>query len=456
MNGCLPTGESMKFIPNECLIDEMLKEIGVSTIDELFTDIPSNLKVKQIPLPKGKTQQEVEQILRRLAQKNTSFHQMPIFLGGGVQFHYIPALVSSILGRSEFFSSYTPYQAEASQGFLQAMFEYQSMIANITGMEIANASLYDGVTALGEAALMSYRITKRSTFYIPQNISWEKRSILQNYVRGQGIFIKEVPYEKKTGLVDLHFLEKHINEDTAGVYIENPNYFGIFEQEINQIQKVVSDHGSLFVVGTHPLSLGIVRSPGEYGADIVIGEGQSLGNPVDFGGSTLGIFATKQKYLRHLPGRIIGMTTDNQGKPAFCMTMQTREQHIRRGRATSNICTNEGLNALAATVYLSWLGSNGLYQVGKRNLERAYEVKERIIALSPFTSVFQGDHFNEFVVHYSGEKKHLQQILQKHGVQGGLPLESWFPELKKCYLFCVTELHTDKDIEVLLKALKEA
>ncbi len=446
----------MKFIPNSNMKDVMLKEMGLTDIDELFSDIPKKIKVDQLNLPKGLSQQDTEQKLRNIANKNKSFHDMPSFLGGGTKPHYIPSAVKSITSRAEFYTAYTPYQSEASQGFLQAMFEYQSMIAELTGMDIANCSLYDGVTALGEAALMCTRINKKKTFIIPKNICQEKKSVLKNYTKGPEITIKEVSYDGKTGKIDINELKKQIDEDTTGVYIENPNFFGVFEDDVDKISKVVKDAGSLLVVGVDPLSLGIVKSPGEYGADIVLGEGRALGNPMDFGGSTLGIFACKKEFLRQLPGRIIGMTKDVEGSRAFCMALQTREQHIRRGRATSNICTNEGLCALTATLYLSWLGSNGLEELGKVNFEKGQQFTDRITSIDGFEKMFTGSHFNEVVIKCSQDVNKINKKLLKKGVQGGLILDRLYPELKNCMLFGISELHSNEDVEKIVFSLKEA
>ena len=371
----------MKFVPNSTKKKSMLEEIGLTDIDELFSDIPKKIRIKNLTLPDGLSQQDVEEQLRTLGKKNKSFFEMPSFLGGGIKPHYIPAAVKSIISRSEFYTSYTPYQPEASQGFLQAMFEYQSIIAELTGMDVSNASLYDGATAIGEAALMCTRINRRKTFIIPKNISSDKRSVLKNYITGVEIQVKEIDYDDKTGKIDLYDLKKTINEDISGIYIENPNFFGVFEDDVKEISSIAKENKSLFVVGVDPLSLGIAEAPGEYGADIVTGEGNCFGNPTDFGGSTVGIFACKKEHLRQIPGRIIGITKDSDGKRAFCMTMQTREQHIRRGRATSNICTNEGLNALAATVYLSLLGGEGLEKLSKVNFEKGQDLAKRITSI---------------------------------------------------------------------------
>jgi len=445
----------MKFIPNSSVKSTMLKEIGLKNIEDLFLDIPQKIRIKNLNLPDGLSQQETEQKLRDIACKNKSFHDITSFLGGGIKPHYIPPMVKSILSRAEFYTSYTPYQSEASQGFLQAMFEYQSIIAELTRMDIANASLYDGVTALGEAALMCKRINRKKTFVIPENISSDKKSVLKNYTKGTDLEIKEVPYDFVTGKIDLNELKKIVDGNTAGVYIENPNFFGIFEENVDEISKTINDAGSLFVVNVDPISLGITKSPGDYGADIVIGEGRALGNPMNFGGSTVGIFACKKEFLRQMPGRIIGLTKDSDGNRAFCMALQTREQHIRRGKATSNICTNEGLCALAAFLYLSWLGGNGLEKLSKINLENGQKLAKRIETIKGFKRMFSGVHFNVFVIKCKNDAKIINKKLLQNDIQGGLVIDSWYPKLKNCILFGITEMHSDADIEKLITALKE-
>jgi glycine dehydrogenase subunit 1 len=446
----------MKFIPNSSLKNEMVKEINLKYIDELFSDIPSKIMINELDLQRGISQQETEKKLLKIAEKNITFYDYTSFLGGGIKQHYIPAIVDSIISRSEFYTAYTPYQAEASQGFLQAMFEYQSMIAELTGMDVANCSLYDGVTAISEAALMCSRITNKKTFLMPSNISWEKKSVLKNYAKGPGIKIIEIPYDSNTGKIDIWKLKNLLSKDTAGVYIENPNFFGIFEDEVFEISEIVKNSGSLFVVGVDPISLGILKNPGEYGADIVVGEGRALGNPVDFGGSTLGIFACKKDFIRNMPGRLIGMTKDKFNKRSFCMTLQTREQHIRRGKATSNICTNEGLNALSALVYLAWIGSYGFGEISKINFEKGQKLADEITDISGFQLRFKGTHFNEFIIKCKEKPKKINFGLQKKEIFGGLELEIFFPDLKNCMLFGISEVHTNDDIDKLINALKEA
>lgn len=447
----------MQLIPNQCdyVKEKMLQELRLKDIEDLFSDIPDEVKTTSLNLPDSLTQMEVERKLKNLAEKNKPFPQLLSFLGGGIKPHYIPPVVRAILNRSEFYTSYTPYQAEVSQGFLQAMFEYQSIITELTGMEVANCSLYDGSTALGEAALMSVRVTKRETIVIPANISWEKKLVLINYMKGAGLKVEEVPYDVKTGMVNINALAQRVSHDTACVYLENPNFFGIFEEQVLKIAEITSEKNSLLVVGIDPLSLGITKSPGSYGADIVIGEGRSLGNSMNYGGSSLGFFACRKKFIRKMPGRIIGLTYDSDGNRTFCMTLQTREQHIRREKATSNICTNQGLCALAAVVYLSTLGSKGLVELSKNNFRKGQIFAEKLCSLPWFKKTFTGTHFNEFVVQSSQDVGFLNKKLLEKDIQGGLPIERWYPALENCLLFGVTELHTQEDMDKLVATIKE-
>lgn len=445
----------MKFIPNTTAEKEMLKELGLSKISELFSDIPSSVQIEKLDLENGLSQMDTEKKLRNLAKKNKSCQQMISFLGGGIKPHYVPAAVKSIQHRSEFFTAYTPYQSEASQGFLQAMFEYQSLVAELTGMDVANCSLYDGVTALGEAALMATRITKKSVFLIPSNLSWEKKTVLKNYAKGPEITIKEIDFNKDTGQLDESSLKNLLSKDVSGAYIENPNAFGIFESHIERIISTIHEANALAIVGIDPFSLGIIKSPGEYNADIVIGEGRALGNSMNFGGSGLGLFACKQPYIRQIPGRLIGLTSDNHGNDAFCMTLQTREQHIRRGKATSNICTNEGLCALGAVVYLSWLGGNNLVKISTQNFENGQRLAQEITKVDGFSKPFSGIHFNEFVIESPIDPHSLNTALIQQGIQGGYPLDRWFPHMKNCMLFGITEVFDSHDIKRFIDILNE-
>ena len=445
----------MNFIPNYHIKQQMLNEIGLDTINDLFTDIPSSVQIEQLDLPEGISQMETERHLRKLAEKNKDCTQYLTFTGGGIKPHYIPAVVKSVVSRGEFFTSYTPYQSEASQGFLKAMFEYQSMIAAITGMDVANCSLYDGATALGEAALMATRIKRKKTFLIPSNISMEKKSVLNNYTNGPGISIREIDFLDKTGCVNVQDLKKLLDETCSAIYIEVPNVFGIFEEDIEEIKALAEKFNVLLIIGVDPLALGIIQSPGDIGADIVIGEGRSLGNAMDFGGSSLGLFSCKKTHLRQMPGRLIGLTHDSEGNEAFCMTLQTREQHIRRGKATSNICTNEGLCALAAAVYISWLGANNLNKLSNKNFENGSYLKERILEIDGFSEVFSGITFNEFVIKSKKDTKTINKQLLKRKIHGGFYLDTWFPSLKNTFLFGITEKYNADEIDFFIDILKE-
>ena len=442
----------MKFIPNSTIKEEMLKDIGLNDIDELFSDIPKEISLKKLNLSKSLSQRDATKKLRNISKKNKSLKDLKFFMGGGIKPHFIPSIVKSIISRDEFYTAYTPYQSEASQGFLQAMFEYQSFIAELTGLDVANCSLYDGVTALGESALMCMRVNKRNTFLIPKNISWEKKSVLNNYAKGPNLKIKEIPYDAETGKIDIEKLKDHIDSNISGIYLENPNFFGIFEDDINEIKKILEELGILFVVGIDPVSLGIIKSPGDYGADIVIGEGRSLGNSMNFGG----ICACKKEFLRQIPGRIIGLTKDKENNRAFCMALQTREQHIRRGKATSNICTNEGLCALAATTYLSWLGKEGLEELSRINFENGQLLSEKICSLNGFEMEFNGVHFNEFVIRTNKDPKKINNELLNNNIQGGLLIDKWFSDLKNCILFGISEIYDTKDIEKFIIDLGRA
>jgi len=445
----------MKFIPNTSIEEEMLNELGLSTISDLFSDIPKSVKIDALDIHNGLSQMDVEKKLKKIAKKNKSCQTITSFLGGGIKPHYIPAAVKAITHRSEFFTAYTPYQSEASQGFLQAMFEYQSMISELTGLDIANCSLYDGVTALGEAALMATRITKRFVFLIPSNTSREKKTVLQNYAKGPNITVKEIDYDEKTGELNLTSLENLLSKEVSAVYIENPNTFGIFESNIDRIIEMVHDHQALAIVGIDPFSLGIIKSPGDYGADIVIGEGRSLGNSMNYGGSGLGLFACKQKFIRQIPGRLIGLTKDNKDDTAYCMALQTREQHIRRGKATSNICTNEGLCALSACVYLSWLGGNNFVEISKKNFEKGQQLANALTNIDGFSKPFSGIHFNEFVIKCPVNPHTFNDKLIIHNFQGGFPLDQWFPKMKNMMLFGISELYNTDDITEFISVIEE-
>jgi glycine dehydrogenase subunit 1 len=433
--------------------DDMLRSLGMRSIDELFEDIPEDVKVEGIDLPPGKSEMEVLNEVEAVLSKNRSLREMPSFLGGGVYDHYVPALVDEMVSRSEFYTSYTPYQPEASQGMLQSLFEYQSMICELTGMEAANTSMYDWSTAVGEAALMAARLTRKSEVVVPRAMHWDKHSVLSNYCKGPGIRVKAFDYDKETGKVDTDHLRSLVSDETAGVYIESPNFFGIIEDELDAVRDAAGD--AILIVGVNPISLALLKPPGDFGADIVVGEGQMLGSYSSFGGPLLGIFACLQGHVRKMPGRVIGITEDADGERAFCMTLQTREQHIRRERATSNICSNESLMAIASAVYMSVLGRNGLRRVAGECVSRAREAARRVASLDDFLApAFAAEHFNEFVVRSKVSYDSVHRHLLRSGVHGGLPLKPHFPELEESALFAFTEVHAPNDIDRLVWALE--
>lgn len=450
----LPTGV-------EAIEAEMLKELGLRDVEELFKDLPESIRFKgKLKVPGPYPEMEVLRKIRNLLKKNVSSSDMPVFLGAGVWPHYVPAVVDAIVGRTEFATSYTPYQAEVSQGILQAQFEYQSMICELTGMDVANASMYDWATSLGEAARMAARLTKRSEFLIPHFLHPERKSVLKLMAEPAKIKVIEVAQDGETGQMDLEDLKEKTSGETAGVYVENPSYLGFLEEGVKAIGEVAHDRGALYVAGIDPISLGILKDPGSYGADIVVGEGQPLGNSMNYGGPLLGIFACKEEFVRHMPGRIIGLTTTiDQKYRAFCMALQTREQHIRREKATSSICTNEALCAVAAAVYLSLLGPEGLKRLGETIMVKSHYAMRKLQEIDGVkVPLFNAVHFKEFTVNFDGTKKaveHVHKRLLKEGVHGGKIVKGEFPELGETALYCVTEVHSKGDIDKLALSLRK-
>src|SRR5947199_275054 len=363
--------------------DEMLRAMGLQSVDDLFADIPAAVRIPKLDLPDGLPEDVVVARVTSMLAANKTVVDMPTFLGGGSYDHFVPASVRAITARSEFYTSYTPYQPEISQGLLQALWEYQSLMCELTGMDAANTSMYDASTALGEAARMAHRLQGGKVFLIPRALRHHRRAVLANYLVGTGVKVREVDYDRATGMLDLGKLHEALGSDVCGVYVENPNFFG---RSGRRRQDSGDRTKAIFVVGVNPSAQAIVRPPGDFGADIVIGEGQPLGTPMNFGGPLLGIFACRQEHIRKMPGRVIGLTRDANGHRAFCMTLQTREQHIRREKAMSNICTNESLLAVAAATYLSVLGSNGLRRVAADNIRRARGLAASIDKIYGFTA----------------------------------------------------------------------
>ncbi len=440
-----------RYIPNtDAQQQEMLKAIGCSSMEELFSDIAEEVRLKKdLNLPEPMAEMELVRHMENLASKNSHGGQYVCFLGAGAYDHYIPAVVDHIISRSEFYTAYTPYQPEISQGTLQAIYEYQTMICELTGMEVANASMYDGATALAEAALMACQATRRNRILIAQSVNPEYREVLSTYVRYQEKEIVELDIDS-SGAVDLNSLEEAVNEDTAAIIVQSPNFFGIIEN-LKAVGELAHDKKALFIVCTDPISLGLLQPPGKLGADIVVGEGQALGNPMSFGGPYLGFFAVTAKLMRRMPGRVVGETVDKEGKRGFVLTLQTREQHIRREKATSNICTNQALNALAATVYLSLLGKKGIREVALQCLHKAHYLYDKLLETGYFTPVFSGPFFKEFAVKSTVPIELLNNRLLERGIIGGYDLGKAYPDIKNGWLLAVTEKRTREEMDKLVK-----
>ncbi len=441
----------------------MLQEMNLESLESLFADIPEECRLKDsLNLPPSHSEIYLRNHVQAVTQCNYTDAEVLSFLGGGVWPHHVPAVVDAITGRDEFLSAYTPYQPEVSQGSLQSLFEYQSLIGELFDLPIVNNSMYDWATALGEAARMCQRVTRKTDFLIPQTISPERRAVLETYTRPVGMKIIDVSYDPVNGLLNLEDLSKKLSANIAGVYIENPTYLGYFEPQIPEIVDMTHKNKSLFVLGVDPTCLGVVRSPGNLGADIAVAEGQPFGGHPNFGGHLLGIFAVREdkKFMRQFPGRVIGATLTKSGEHrGYVMTLQTREQHIRREKATSNICTNHALNAIGAAVYLALLGKRGLYELGRKLLVNSYYLQNQLQTL-PRVKVpkFTASHFKEFVIDFGAIDKPVSQILKdllNHNIFGGIPLESTFSQLKNCLLVCTTEIHTKEDLDKYVTCLGE-
>lgn len=441
----------MAYVPNtEKDKKEMLRTIGVDAIEKLLKDIPKEIRLKkELNLPHPLSEIELKKEMLSLSERNADLLHHTSFLGAGAYDHYIPSVVEHLVSRSEFYTAYTPYQAEASQGMLQSIYEFQSMICELTGMEVANASMYDGASATAEAAMMALRITKKKEILVSRALHPNYRTVLKTYLQGIGITIKEIPF--KDGITDLDALS--ISDNTAAVIIQQPNFFGCIE-ELSAINTITKKFGAIFIASVDPISMGILKSPGELGADIVVGEGQSLGNSLSFGGPYLGFFAARKEYVRQMPGRLVGATVDAQGKKAYCLTLQTREQHIKRERATSNICTNQALCALAATVYLSVIGKEGLRKVAELCLQKAHYAQREIAKIEGISSPFNTPFFKEFVIKMPVSSEKVLKGLLAEKIIGGLKLENYYPELKDHLLICVTEKRTRAEIERLAEFLQ--
>lgn len=443
----------MPYFPNtESDRRAMLEAIGAASVDELFAMIPAELRMNRgLCVPPGLGELELTAHVNELAGRNTSAGESACFLGGGSYDHFIPAVVDMVAARSEFYTAYTPYQAEASQGSLQAFFEYQTLIAQLTGMDVSNASMYDGGSAAAEAVLMAMHATGRNRIVTAASVHPEYRQILATYLAGQDVEI--VTLGTPDGAISPSELAAAVNAETACVLVQHPNFFGCLE-EVEQLAEIAHRNGALFVVSVDPISLGILKRPGDYGADIVVAEGQSLGNPMAFGGPYLGIMACREQFLRRMPGRLIGETVDRRGTRCWVLTLQTREQHIRREKATSNICSNEGLLALRSTVYLTLMGPTGMRQVAELCLQKSRYAADQLSAVPSLSLAFGRPTFKEFVVRVKGQTVNsLVERALKEGIFAGVPLAPWYPELSDCLLVAVTEKRTKAEIERLAAIL---
>lgn len=437
--------------------------MGLSSLDELFANIPEQFRLKrELNLPSPHSEYEVLTRLKELAGKNHPVNNGRSFLGAGVSPHYIPATVDSLGGRSEFVTAYTSYQPEVSQGMLQTLFEYQSIVAEILQMDVVNSSLYDLATSLGEAARMTVRVKKRrQKFLVPGTISSSNLSVLRTYTQPAGIEIETVAYDKKTGLMDIDDLKSKLDDTVAGVYVETPSYLGFFETQVDEISTLVHDAGALLVAGVDLLSLSLIRPPGAYGADIAIAEGQPLGNPMSYGGPLLGVFACRndRKLIYQMPGRLVGMTTtiEEPSERGFVLTLSAREQHIRREKATSNICSNQALMAVRASIYLSTMGASGLKAVSETIAYKSNYAAQQLNQIDGVTApAIGGAIWRDFVVRFdSCTAQDIHAGLLSRGIHGGTILTNEFPELGESMLFSVTELHSKDHIDEMVNAVSD-
>ncbi|MGC9056593.1 MAG: aminomethyl-transferring glycine dehydrogenase subunit GcvPA [Candidatus Saccharicenans sp.] len=433
---------------------EMLSRIGLNSLEELFTTIPESVRLKRdLNLPGPLAEAELLEYFEARAQENT-YDQYLSFLGGGAYDHFIPAVVDYLSSRGEFLSPYTPYQPEVSQGTLQAIFEFQTLICQLTGLDIANASLYDGATGAAEAVLMAYRVKEKRRLLIPSNLNPQYKRVILTYTKNLDLEVMEIPYDQ-AGQMDKSSLEEALKVEASVVLIQSPNYFGVIE-DLKTLSEVTHRAGALLaVVISEPLALGLLEAPGKLGADIVTGEGQSFGLPLSYGGPYLGFMACKKDFVRQLPGRIVGQTVDVEGRRGFVLTLSTREQHIRREKATSNICTNEGHCALRATIYLETLGRQGLKELAWINLQKAAYALKQLTSIPGVSRKFSGPTFNEFVLEFPENWEKISAALKEKRILGGLSLGQRYPELKDCALVTITEKHSRDKIDRYVDALKE-
>ncbi len=445
----------MRYIPHTAGdVTQMLERIGVATLEDLFVEIPESVRLKRpLDLQESVSETELLRELKTLAAGNATPETHKSFLGGGAYHHFIPTVIDLLISRSEFYTAYTPYQPEISQGTLQAVFEFQTLICQLTGMDAANASMYDGASACAEAVLMAMRLTRRKRVLLSKALNPRYRAVVATYCRYLGMELVDVTIAAD-GRTDLQDLAAKLDESTAAVVAGYPNYFGVIEDVAALAEQAHGAGAKLVTAVAEPVSLGLLKPPGDLGADIVAGDGQSFGLPLAFGGPYVGFFAVLQKDVRGMPGRLVGETTDLGGQRGFVLTLATREQHIRREKATSNICSNQGLCALMATIFLSLLGKQGLREMAKQNLAKAAYAREKISCVTGFSLVFDGPSFNEFVVRSESPVAEVLTRLEGDGILAGIPLGEDYPELADCFLVCVTEQNRREEIEALVAALQ--
>uniref|UniRef100_A0A7C5VKM0 Probable glycine dehydrogenase (decarboxylating) subunit 1 n=1 Tax=Fervidobacterium thailandense TaxID=1008305 RepID=A0A7C5VKM0_9BACT len=439
-----------RYIPHtEEEIKEMLQEIGVGSIDELFVDVPKTIDGYKIP--DGKDEFTVRKIVETLAQKNKAFQPENVFLGAGIYYHYIPTVVKHLAANPNFLTAYTPYQAEVSQGTLQMLFEYQTMMCELTGMEVANSSMYDGASSFAESLLMATRITGKYKMLVAKTINPEYRTVARTYTSPIGIKIEEIGYTE-LGAVNLDELKAKLDDETAAVAVAYPNFFGVIE-DLKTIRSFIRQN-VIFIVVAEPVSLALLEAPGTFGADIVVGEGQSLGVTPNLGGPGIGFFTTLEKHVRKMPGRLIGQTKDLDGKTGYVMILQTREQHIRREKATSNICSNQAYIALINAIYLSIMGPQGLKEVAYRSYNNAHYLAKKLEEAG-FPRIFTGEFFNEFVVRVSTDYRNRWHEMAKDGILGPIPIDRVYKELGPSALVCATEVNTKESMDRLVEVMRK-
>ncbi|MDX2479699.1 MAG: aminomethyl-transferring glycine dehydrogenase subunit GcvPA [Desulfuromusa sp.] len=444
----------MRYLPHTDVdVQQMLDQIGVSTIDELFSGVPDDCRLKRpLDLPAAKSESETLHFLRGLAEQNTKTSDWDSFLGGGAYNHFIPSVVDQLVSRSEFYTAYTPYQPEISQGTLQAIFEFQTLICQLTGMDVANASMYDGASACAEAVLLTIRAAKkRHKVLLSQALPPQYRETVATYCRYLEVNLIDVP--SQNGVTDQSELKALLDDQVAAVVVGYPNYFGQIE-DLATIADLTHAAGARLVAAVaEPLALALYKSPGELGADVVVGEGQSFGVPLSYGGPGIGFFAVRKRDMRSLPGRLVGETVDQDGKRGFVLTLATREQHIRREKATSNICSNQGMNVLIVSIYLALHGKQGLRQLAEANYAKAAYAREKIGQLDGFAVAFSGESFNEFVITCSESVATLKMRLEQQNILAGISLGRDYSDLENCLLICVTEQNSREQIDRLVMAL---